>query len=172
MGDDQLVLLGKILSPHGVKGQVKVWAYTEVPYNIISYGPLRDGARTFTLNLQGQTPGGVIASIDGVTNRNDAERLKGVELYVLRSALPNPDDGQFYQNDLLGSDVTTEAGEVFGVVAAFHNFGAGTIIEIRLKDSQKSELFAFTAANFPSIDAKAKRLTIHPPEEIIAGEKE
>ncbi len=170
MDAQSLILLGKILSPHGVRGQVKLWSYAELPYNLVSYGPLFDktGKKTFYITLHGQTQGGLIGNIAGVTTREDAEKLRNTELYVPRSVLPDTAASQYYQSDLIGVPVEDESGKPFGSLAAFHNFGAGTIVEIRLVDSDKSELYAFTAATFPKIDVRARKIIIHPPEEIIA----
>ncbi len=171
---EPMILLGKILSPHGVRGQVKVWSYAELPYNLVSYGALYDrtGKRQFRLTLHGQTQGGLIADIEGVTTRDEAERLRNTELYVPRTALPKPEQNQYYQNDLVGLPVEDETGAVFGTIAGFHHFGAGTVVEIRLKATGNSELYAFTAATFPVIDVAQKKIVIHPPEEIVADANE
>ncbi len=162
-----MILLGKILSPHGVKGQVKVWSYAEFPYNLIAYGPLTDksGKRVFKLSLEGQAGGALIATVEGVADRDAAERLRGTELFVPRCAFPDPAQGQYYQSDLVGTPVVTEDGAPFGTLGAFHNFGAGVIAEIRFADG-KSEMYAFTEKNFPTIDPANHRITINPPEEI------
>lgn len=170
-----LVLLGKILSPHGLKGQVKVWSYAELPYNLVSYGPLTDktGKHSFELTLKNPESGGMIASIKGINTREGAERLRNTELYIPRSKLPPTKTGEFYQNDLIGMPVFKTDGSTYGRVAGFHNFGAGTIIEIRLgEDSDHTEMFAFTEKTFPTIDMDARRITIDPPEEIVADDKE
>ena len=170
MDAQPLVLIGKILSPHGVKGQVKLWSYAELPYNLVSYGPLynKAGTRTFSITLHGQTQGGLIGNIEGVTSRDDAEKLRNTELYIPRSALPETTSSQYYQSDLVGLPVEDESGKPFGSFAGFHNFGAGIIVEVRLVETDKSELYAFTAATFPVIDVGARKIVIHPPEEIIA----
>lgn len=159
--------MGKILSPHGVKGQVKLLSHTEIPSDIVSYGPLFDksGKRRFNLTLKGQAGGGLIAGVEGVATREAAESLRGIELYVPRSALPKPKTGQYYQSDLVGLPVLTASGEDFGTVAAFHNFGAGVLVEIRIK-GDKSELYSFNEKTFPVIAPEKKKLVIVPPEEI------
>jgi 16S rRNA processing protein RimM len=165
-----LVLLGKILSAHGLKGHVKVWSYCELPYNLVSYGALTDktGKHTFELSLESQTSGGMIASIKGIKSREAAEALRNTELYVSRDKLPETKAGEYYQNDLIGMPVYKTDGSAFGHVGGFHNFGAGVIIEIRLSDSDHTELFAFTEKTFPLVDMNARRITIDPPEEILA----
>ena len=71
----------------------------------------------------------VIARVDGVNNRNDAELLRGVDLFVYRDELPPSGDGEYYQADLIGMSVMRD-GVKIGIVSGFQNFGAGDIIEL------------------------------------------
>lgn len=144
---------------------MKVVSYADIPEDLISYGELSDkhGKRQFKLTLRGQTKNHFIAIVEGITDRTEAEKITNTELFVLRSALPAPTADQYYQNDLLGMKIVKESGEDFGTIGAFHNFGAGTLVDVRFENGA-SELFSFTKATFPSIDIAKKTLTISLPE--------
>ena len=167
-----LILIGAIAAAHGVRGQVKIRSFASDPENIFSFGPLFDktGKRQFVLHPASQTKDAFIVSVEGITTREAAEALRGTELYIPRSALPSAEEGEFYQRDLIGMQVKTESGEVFGTVKAFHNFGAGELVEIALAGGDTTELLHFSKSTFPKIDVAAKTITIHPPEYITDEE--
>src|SRR5579863_4875677 len=131
-GDSARICLGVITGVHGVKGWVRVKSFTAEPEAIAAYGPLSDesGARRFELELVGAGKGVLLARIDGVDDRNAAERLKGLRLYVRRSDLPPPEDDEFYEADLIGLAALLEDGSRFGTVRAVNDFGAGASLEI------------------------------------------
>jgi len=95
---DRRVLMGIITGAHGVRGEVRVKSFTAEPKAIAGYGPLEDegGARRFALAVRGAVKGVLIARLDGITDRNAAERLKGTRLYLPRAALPEPGEDEFY----------------------------------------------------------------------------
>src|SRR6185312_3042466 len=96
------------------------------------YGPLssQDGARQFEVTHANPAKDHLIATLKGVTTRDEAERLNGIELYVARDRLPATDEGEYYHADLIGLAAVTATDEPVGRVIAIHNFGAGDIIEI------------------------------------------
>src|SRR6201992_41093 len=126
------VCVARIGAAHGVRGAVKLWSFTEDPFAVTRYGPLstKDGARSFEVTHAREAKGFLVATLKGVTTRNEAERLNGVELYVARDKLPETEAGEYYYADLIGLAAVTTAGEPLGRVLAIHNFGAGDIIEI------------------------------------------
>jgi 16S rRNA processing protein RimM len=131
------ICLGKITGAHGIKGLVKIYPFGDDPTLIGEIVPLYtkpDGDETITLTLQGPQGSHFLARVEGVADRTQAETMKGTELYVPREALPAiEDDGEFYIEDLIGMETRDEAGNPVGTVLAVHNFGAGDILEIRLK---------------------------------------
>jgi 16S rRNA processing protein RimM len=149
---DKQILLGRILGPHGLKGEVKIKSFTADPLAVASYGPVSvaDGRR-FRLEkarMQGEI---VIAAIKGVADRNLAETLKGLELSVDRDDLPETDDGEFYEADLIGRAVVDEKGNALGEVAGFQSFGAGDLIEVRRKGGRTS-FVPFADSMVPTIE--------------------
>jgi 16S rRNA processing protein RimM len=162
-GGDQRVLLGEIVAAHGIKGLVKVRTFTERPEAIAEYGPLRDASgRTVALQVRGPTKGGLLAEVEGVTDRNAAEALKGTELFVDRSALPPADEegGEFYHADLVGLEARSETGERLGEVVAVQDFGAGGMLEVRLDGRRDTALVPFAEAYVPQVDPEGGYLVI------------
>lgn len=157
----KMVCLGVIAAAHGIKGEVKVRAFTADPHAVAAYGPLTDKAgRAFKLRLRGAPKNGVlIAAVEGVTDRNEAERLRGTELFIDRARLPKPEAGEFYQADLIGLAALAETGERLGEVVAVHDFGAGAMLEVK-RATGPSVMVPFRDAAVPDVDLEAGRVTV------------
>ena len=166
------VCVARIGAAHGVRGAVKLWTFTEDPFAVTRYGPLatKDGARAFEVASAREGKGHLVATLKGVTSRNDAERLNGLELYVAREKLPATDEDEYYHTDLIGLAAVTASDEPLGKVIAIHNFGAGDIIEIAPAHGA-TMLLPFTNAVVPTVDLAAGRVVIELPAE-IEGEPE
>jgi 16S rRNA processing protein RimM len=165
-GPERRILLGRVAAAHGVRGEVLIKTFTGRPEDIAAYGPLDDGAgRSFRIKVVRTTPKGVVASLSGIRDRNAAEALKGVSLYVERDRLPPPEEGQFYHADLIGLAAVDPAGGPLGEVVAVHNHGAGDILEVRLIETGKTELVAFTDAFVPEVELAARRIVVRLPSE-------
>src|SRR5690242_8851851 len=167
----QTICVAKIGAAHGVHGAVRLWTFTEDPFAIKRYGPLstKDGMRRFEIATAREAKGHLVATLKGVTTRNDAERLNGIELYVAREKLPATDEGEYYHADLIGLAAVTAADEPLGKVIAIHNFGAGDIIEIA-PPKGATMLLPFTNAVVPTVDIAGGRVVIELPQEIQGDE--
>jgi 16S rRNA processing protein RimM len=161
------ICVARIGAAHGVRGAVKLWTFTEDPLAVKRYGPLatRDGARRFEVASAREAKGHLVATLKGVTTREEAERLNGVELYVARDKLPATDDNEYYHADLIGLAAVTTADEPLGRVVAIHNFGAGDIIEIAPPQGP-TLLLPFTNAVVPTVDLAGGRVVIEMPDDI------
>ncbi|RJF75756.1 ribosome maturation factor RimM [Rhodopseudomonas palustris] len=161
------VCVARIGAPHGVRGAVRLWSFTADPFAVTDYGPLatKDGARSFEIATVRQAKDHLVVTLKGVTTRDEAERLNGLELYVPRDTLPPTEDDEYYHADLIGLAAVTTAGEPLGRVVALHNFGAGDIIEIA-PPSGPTLLLPFTNAVVPTVDLTAGQVIIEPPSEI------
>lgn len=175
-GSDMLLCLGVIGAAHGVRGAVKVKTFTEMPLDLAAYGPLTDenGERAFIVTSCQAAKAGARITLKGVSDRDAAEALRGVGLYVARAKLPNLTDADdFYHTDLIGLEAVNMDGALVGTVTACHNFGAGDLLEIN------GSFYPFTKAVVPEINMAAGRLTLCPPHEEearppeqMAGEKD
>jgi len=156
------VLLGRIGGAHGLKGEVVMHSFAEVPEDIAAYGPLTDsdGQRTFDVSVVRVTDKGVIGRVAGITDRTQAETLKGTELWVERDRLDEAEEGEFYHADLIGLSAVGPDGKPIGQVVAVQNYGAGDLLEIRLAGSRRTELVAFTDAFVPEVDLASGRVMV------------
>jgi 16S rRNA processing protein RimM len=161
------ICVARIGAAHGVRGQVKLWTFTEDPLAVKRYGPLstKDGSRQFEVTHVREARDHLVATLKGIATRNDAERLNGIELYVAREKLPATEEDEYYHADLIGLAAITTADEPLGRVIAIHNFGAGDIIEIAPPEGP-TLLLPFTNAVVPTVDLAGGRVVIELPQEI------
>jgi 16S rRNA processing protein RimM len=168
----QLICVARIGAAHGVRGEVRLWTFTEDPLAVLHYGPLttKDGSRAFEVAKAREAKDHLVATFKGITDRTAAEKLNGIELYIARDQLPEPEDDEYYHADLIGLAAETTAGEALGRVLAIHNFGAGDIIEIA-PESGSTLLLPFSNAVVPTVDIKGGRVVIELPAEIEGDER-
>ena len=161
------VCVARIGAPHGVRGAVKLWTFTEDPLAVKRYGPLatKDGARSFEVTHAREVKGHLVATLKGIATREEAERLNGIELYIAREKLPATDADEYYYADLIGLAAVNAADQPIGRVTAIHNFGAGDIIEIAPPNGA-TMLLPFTNAVVPTVDLAGGRVVIELPTEI------
>jgi len=170
----RLVLLGVFGAAQGVRGEVRIKSYTDEPKAIGSYGPLTDkaGGRRFTIaSLRPLREDMLVARLEGVATRNDAEALTGVEIFARRDQLPPPDADEFYYDDLIGLAAVTREGAPLGRVVGLSNYGAGDILEIAGGEGGETMLLPFTKAVAPEIDFSRGVIVIEPPREVEGEEQ-
>jgi 16S rRNA processing protein RimM len=166
------VLLGVVTGAHGLKGEVKVKTFTDVPESLGAYGPLTaaDGRQLSVAAVRAVKSDEAIVLFKGISTRAAAESLKGQELRVRRSALPAPEAGEFYHVDLIGCAVESRAGEALGHVRAIHNFGAGDVIEIEAATGD-TRFIPFTDDAVPIVDIPGHRIVVEIPAEVEGEER-
>ena len=167
------VVLGRISGAQGLKGEVRIRPYTEQPEDIGSYGPVtaNPGGRELKVKVVRLVKDGVIARIDGITDRTMAEALKGLELEIEREALPEPEEEEYYHADLIGLAVEDGAGKRLGTVRAVQNYGAGDVLEIAPESGGPTVLMSFTRETVPEVDLEKGRLVADPPAGVFDEER-
>jgi 16S rRNA processing protein RimM len=165
----QRILMGVVGRPHGVRGLVHVHSYAAEPSDLPSYGPLLDErGRRFALRWHSEGVAELAELVDGkrirLADRTEAETLVNLRLYVERERLPAADPDEFYLADLTGLLAVTPQGHELGQVAAVHDHGGGTYLEIG------ALLLPFTRACVPNVDIAAGRLTVVVPAEVVPAE--
>jgi 16S rRNA processing protein RimM len=158
------VCLGVVTGPHGVQGALRIKSFTGAPEDVARYGTLTDetGVRRFELRLIGTAKGVVIARLSGVEDRNQAEALRGLRLYLPRSALPQTEADEYYHADLIGLEAVLGDGTLVGRIRAVHDFGAGDTLELA-RPGASPVMVPFTRAVVPSVELAAGRLVLDPP---------
>ncbi len=165
MGQAEKLLLGVIVGAKGIKGEVKIKTFTEIPEDISSYGPLTDATETkaFSLKVVSFSKGLPVVRIKGISDRNQAEALKGTELYVSRDKLPETEnEEEYYHADLIGLTAIFKDGTKFGRILRLHEFGAGDMLEIvpEGKSEKASILVPFTMEMVPEVDIGAGQVIL------------
>ena len=135
---EERVLLGYLRAAHGIRGLVKIESFAEPPENIAKYDKLRcDELGAGFVELcelrRYKDAKGVIAKILGCENRQQAEALRGAKLYIMQEDLPPLAEDYFYHQSLIGLPVLNASGKLLGEVATLQNFGAGELLEVRMK---------------------------------------
>ena len=156
------ICVGAIVGAKGVRGEVRIKSFTENPRDVGAYGPviLTDG-RKLGLKITGTVKDLVIGRLEGIDDRDAAEAMKGVQLFVERSQLPPPDKGSYYHADLIGLAVKLTTGETRGTVSGVLNFGAGDMIEVA-RPGGETDLVPFSAQTIASVDMVAGVVTVNP----------
>lgn len=160
------VCLGKIVSPHGVKGLVKILPYGDDVSLLERSGPLftsEEAADTLSLTLKNPHGKYWLAAVENINDRSAAEKLNGTDLYIRADLRPATDEGEFYYDDLIGLKALDEAGHKIGVIIAVENFGAGDLLEIKPKTGE-SYYVPFNDDFVPAVDIESGSVTIIPPE--------
>lgn len=160
------VIVGSLGGSFGVKGEVRLKSYCADPAAIADYVPLysADGRAFAQIILTGQLKNGFSATISGVVTKEDADALRNVALYAERSAMPAPDDDEYYYADLIGMTVVDTGGAVLGTVKTVVDHGAGDLLEITPPGTPETVFLPFTQAAVPTVDLAGRQIVADPPE--------
>lgn len=163
---DKRIILGAIGGAFGVHGEVRVKSYCADPAALGEYSPLSDeaGTRQFIIGITRSINNGFAARIEGIETKEEADALKGVQLYADRDVLPSLPDDEYYHTDLIGLNVMDTGGNSLGVVRNVLNHGAGDMLEILSPTLKTPALLPFTLKNVPTVDLKSKAIIADPPE--------
>ena len=175
MGDEtrNLIFVAQVGAAHGVRGEVKVTTFTADPMALADYKTLlrQDGSPALAIASARPAKGGIVARLKGVADRNAAEALRGLKLYIPRDSLPEPEEDEFYLADLIGLFVETAEGEALGTVKAVQDFGAGDLLEIQPRAGATWWL-PFTRQAVPEVRLAQGKLIAAPPATIEADPDE
>jgi 16S rRNA processing protein RimM len=163
------ICVARIGAPHGVKGEVKLWSFTADPAAVADYGPLesQDGTLRFEIEALRPAKDHLVARLSGVRDRDAAQRLTNVDLYVPRERLPAPAPEEFYHADLIGLRAENRDGTALATVVGIHDFGAGDLLELRAAGASSTVLMPFTAETVPVVDIAGGRVVIDPPQDLF-----
>mgnify|MGYP001429266937 FL=1 len=135
MNNDKNVFVGKVSSPHGIKGWLKVVSYTDPIENILSYKEwfiINEGGSKKTFSIEDSRIQGkkIIVKLDGIEDRDGAEDLNNKEILVSRIDLPKLEENTFYWNDLLDLSVLDQKGKQIGKVDSLFETGSNDVLVI------------------------------------------
>ncbi|MCT8161972.1 ribosome maturation factor RimM [Pseudoruegeria sp. SHC-113] len=169
---DQKICVGAIAGAFGVQGEVRLKSFCAEPSDIAEYGPLstEDGSQRFTVTITRPVKNGFAARLGGVATKEEADALKGVQLYADRDALPDLPDDEYYHTDLIGLTVLDTGGTELGKVINVLNHGASDLLELKPAGVAESVLLPFTLAVVPTVDLERGRIIADPPEGLFDDE--
>lgn len=158
------ILMATIGAAQGLRGEVRVRSFTADPLALSDYGHLHamDG-RVFEILDMREAKTVVIVRFRGINDRNAAEALNGLELFIDRDNLPDEEleDDEFYYADLEGLAAVDADGKSYGTVSGVFDFGAGDLLEIK-GPGRRPTLIPFSEAAVLEIDLEAGRIVIDP----------
>ncbi len=163
------VIVGSLAGAFGVNGEVRLKSFCAVPEAIALYTPLYSeaGEAFHTITLTAQLTNALVARIDGITTKEQADALRGQALYADRDRLPSLPDDEFYHADLIGMQVYDTGGTLLGSVKGVENHGAGDLLEINAPGAKDTVLLPFTQAIVPTVDLASRRIVADPPDGVF-----
>ncbi|MFI0469438.1 ribosome maturation factor RimM [Saccharopolyspora sp. 5N102] len=173
----QTLAVGRIVRPHGVRGELVVEVLTDSPELRFAPGSVlgmqRRGvvrAQNLTVTAARQHAGRLLVRAEGVEGRDAAEELRGVLLTVSSDVLePIDDPDEFHDHELIGLRVERVSGEEVGEVREVLHTPAGELLSVRTTDGREV-LVPFVAEIVPEVDLAAGRLVVDPPEGLLEAE--
>lgn len=158
------ILMATIGAAQGLRGEVRVRSFTADPAALGEYGHLyADDGRVFEILEIREAKNVVIVRFRGVNDRNAAEALNGLELFVERDNLPDEelDEDEFFYADLEGLEAVDAEGKSYGTVTAVFDFGAGDLLELK-GPGRRPALIPFSETAVLEIDLEAGKILIDP----------
>ncbi len=170
----RLILVAQVGGAFGVKGEVKITAYTADARALLDYKTLirEDGSPGLTLLSGRPSKAGLVVRTREITTPEQADALRGLKLFVPRDRLPPPEDeDEFYLADLIGIQARSPDGAVIGKVIAVQNFGADDLLEIKPANGSPSWWLPFTREAAPEVNLEEGWVSVVRPAE-IEGDRE
>jgi len=164
---DDLIQVGRVAGAFGVRGEVRITSFTAEPLALLDYKDLKreDGSTGLTLTSGRAAKGGVVVRAREIETREQAEALRGLKLYIPRSALPEPDEDEYYLTDLIGLLVETPEGVALGRIRSIQDFGAGDLLEVLPAEGGATWYLPFTREAVPEVKiAEGKVIGVKPDE--------
>ena len=161
-----LILVARLAGAFGVRGEVRITAYTEDPKTLLTFRDLlkEDGSPGLTVLSGRPQKDTLVGRVAEIASKEEADARRGLKLYVPRASLPPPDEDEFYLTDLIGLAVVTPGGEALGSVLSVRDFGAGDVLEIK-PASGASWWIAFTRETVPDVRLADRQIVVVRPEE-------
>jgi 16S rRNA processing protein RimM len=171
---DNLIKLGFVANPHGIKGEAELRLFNQ------DDSVLEDGITVFLFPSSPKSKiskvgeewtikkirfgNKVICQFDGIIDRTHLESLMPFEIYMDREAFPETDEDEIYLVDLIDMDVVNEEGEVIGKLESFSDNGMQYLFDLRVGPNGEKITLPYVDAFFPKIDMEKKQITVVLPE--------
>lgn len=158
---EQLVVMGRIVAPYGIKGWVKIQTFTQEQRSLLDF-PLwqvgRDGEwQPWTVEAAKVHGAAVVAKLEGITDREQAAVLSGMRIAVSRDDFPEPAADEFYWADLIGLEVVNVAGVNLGNISRVFATGANDVLVV---EGERERLLPFIATVIRQVDVAGGTVTV------------
>ena len=157
------VAIGVVVTPHGVRGTLRVRALGAGKHLREGKQPVVAGVRR-RISSAKQSPKGFLLDLEGVESRTDAQPLRGEQLFLDREELDSTEEGEFYVTDLVGLTAVGDAGEVLGTVTDTFETAAHEVLVVREEKGRQDLYVPFTMEHVPQVDLQKGRIVVRPPE--------
>lgn len=153
--------VGVIFDAHGTSGDVKIKAFTENQLILNDFrNPVDENGKSFSVKkIRTGSRRGVVANLEGITNRNMAEELLGTYLYLPLDTLPDDDEGEFSYAMLMEMATELENGEKFGLIKEIFSNGAHDVLSIT-HETGEEVLVPFVDEYVLNIDKESKKIVL------------
>ncbi len=161
--EDGFIPVGRLNGPWGVAGAVKVFSYTDPPERIFDYQPWRTDGSPGLFHVRSWRKQGprLVAEIEEIPTREQAERLAGVDLWIPRSALPKAPEGRYYWQDLVGLEVVNHENVSLGRVRELLDAGVHDVLVIQRAGPGADHLVPFVQGRYVhSVDLENRRIVV------------
>ena len=155
--------IGVVVTPHGVRGTLRVRALGAGKHLREGTQPVVAGVRR-RISSAKQSPKGFLLDLEGVDSRTDAQPLRGEQLFLDREELDSTEEGEFYVTDLVGLTAVGDAGEVLGTVTDTFETAAHEVLVVREEKGRQDLYVPFTMEHVPQVDLQKGRIVVRPPE--------
>lgn len=161
---DKEIIIGKIVAPHGVRGDIRIMPLTEKPEQFLELDHLLlEGGKKLTIKNARFHKRMLLVTTKEVTTMNDAELLRDKYIYIKAEDLPELEEDQFYVADLVGLPVYDEAGEKIGTFKDALSTGSNDVYVIAVPYA-KDILVPALKEYFKEINLAEKRIVVKLPE--------
>ncbi|BEV09538.1 ribosome maturation factor RimM [Asticcacaulis sp. DW145] len=168
----ELVFVAQVAASFGVRGEFKLISHMDDPLSVLEYNPLYNprGEPALVITAARVHKGALVVKAEGISDKDKADALKGLKLYVRREDLPEVEgEDDYYVTDLIGLEVRSTDGSVIGRLKGVEDFGAGDLLDIQPKGGASYYLM-FTRENVPEVNIGAGYVVISPPDEVVVNE--
>ena len=155
---ERRIALAAVAGAHGVKGELRLKLFSDSVESLSRHGKLYVGGAERRLLAVRDSGKAAVARFEGIDDRSAAEALRGSLIEVDRSALPPPEEGEYYHADLIGLPAVARDGKPIGTVVAIENYGAGDLLEVENAEGKRS-LIPFRAG---IADLEGSRIILDP----------
>ena len=153
------LIIGEVLKPQGIRGELKVKTYTDFPEDVKAFGTVYiDGVAYKILSFRVGNDGAAYMGLRGIPDRNSAELFRGKKLEGERADAPDLEEGQYYIVDILGLSCETEEGEVLGTVKDITSLSSDIYT---IEKAGKNILFPAIKGVVVKVDIDNKKLIVN-----------